>query len=97
MWQLGGFEIFFMVAFDGLEVSEKGLFEACGQHRIAIPAAHAGSDHDLVPREVDILDSEAATLHQPQACPIEKHSHQPRRALKAAQEPLDLLFGQDDR
>lgn len=85
-----------MLPFDGPEVSEKGLFDGCGQHGVAVFVALASSDYDLVPREVDILDAEAAAFHQPQSCPVEKHRHQPRRALQAAQEPLDFLFGQDD-
>ena len=61
-----------MVAFDGLEVSEKGLFEACGQHRVAVLVALASSDDNLVSRGVDILDIEYRSsrllLPQPVNC-----------------------------
>ena len=89
-------QIFFMLPFDRLEVPEQGLFDGCGQHRVAVFVALPRSDDDLVPRKVDILDSEAATFHQPQSCPVEQHPHQPRRAVQAIQEPSDFLPGQDN-
>jgi hypothetical protein len=86
----------FVLASDGLQVAEKWFFDCGGKHRVAILVALAGSDDDLVPGKVDVLDAEAATLHKPQPCSIEKHAHQPRSALQAAQQPFHLLFGQDD-
>ncbi len=52
-----------MLPFNSLEMLQKRLFCSGRKHRVAIFIALARSDNYLIPREVNIFDSQTATLH----------------------------------
>jgi len=54
-------EVFFVLPFDSVEVSEQGLFHGRGKSRIAVLVALAAPNYDLIPGKVDILDSQPRT------------------------------------
>ena len=58
-----------MVAFDGFEVSENGLFEACGQHRVAVLARIGKVSYDPYSRPPKKLQVSPALLNGPLARP----------------------------
>ena len=84
-----------MLPFDCLKVSAKGLLDGRGEHRVAVSVALPASNDDLIPGEIDIFDSEAATLHQPQPGPVEEHRHQPWRPLEAPEDESYLVLRQN--
>jgi hypothetical protein len=51
------------------------------QHGDAVLVALSSSHHDVVAREVDVLDAQAATLEQPQTTAIQERRHQARTPL----------------
>ena len=70
-----GLEILLMLAFHGLQMSEEGFFYCCGKHRVPVLVALSSPNDNLILTEVDIFDSQAATLHEPQPSTIQKHRH----------------------
>src|SRR3989338_4793241 len=68
-------QVLLMLALHGLQVSQERVLRSSREHCVAILVALAGADHDLVLTEVDIFDSQAATLHEPQSSTIQKHRH----------------------
>ena len=90
-----------MLPFDNLEMSEKRLFDSSGKDRVALFVTLAAPNNYLVPGKIDVLDPEAATFHQSQSCPIEKHCHQGRSSLELSQQSAHLFlrehYGQPPR
>jgi hypothetical protein len=82
---------------NGLKVSSEIGFHDRWKHRHAILIALATADHDLVPREVNVLDAQAAAFEQTQAGPVEQRRHEPWHAGQRSQHRGDLFAGQNDR
>src|SRR3990172_5282960 len=56
-------QVLLMLALHGLEVSEEGFFHCGGKHCVPILVALPSPNNNLILTEVDIFDSQAATLH----------------------------------
>jgi hypothetical protein len=82
---------------DALKVGTQGTGQSVGQHRHAVLSSLAVSYRDLPACEVDVLDSEPATLQEAQPGTVEERRHQPRDSPHPRQDRLDLLKGQDQR
>jgi hypothetical protein len=74
---------------------QRGLGRA-RQHRHAILAPLAVPDHDLIRREVDVLDSQAAAFQQAKACAIQQERHEPLDTVEPLEHGADLLARQHD-
>src|SRR3989304_2453433 len=68
-------EVLLMLAFHGPQVSQERVLRSGGEHCVAILVALASPNDNLILTEVDIFDSQAATLHEPQPSTIQKHRH----------------------
>src|SRR5262249_60214767 len=55
-------EVLLVLPLHSLEVLSKRFRDCPRQHRITVLIALAGSNHNLVPGKIDILDSQMATL-----------------------------------
>ena len=64
--------------------------------RATDPSAPSIEDMGGYPPSWGLDRKGAATLHQPQSCFVEKHSHEPWSALQPAREAPDFLCDQDD-
>jgi hypothetical protein len=78
------------------DVARKSVLQRRGQHRHSVLAALAVADHDLVLREVDVLDAVSAALEQPEPGAVEQNRHEPRDPVDPAQDSADFLDRQDD-
>jgi hypothetical protein len=47
-----------MLSFYQVEMLGERFFDCGGKHRVAVLVSFAGSDHDLVSGEINILDSQ---------------------------------------
>ena len=74
-----------------LQVRPKGLFHYLRQKGDAILLTFAVSDGDLVRCEIDILNPEAQTLHEPQTRSIQQRRHQPLIAGQMTKNGLHLV------
>ncbi len=71
-----------MLLADALDVDGQGGFDRAWQHRHPVLGALAVTDHDLVHREVDVLDSQAAAFEQAQSRAVQEERHQPWHAVQ---------------
>jgi hypothetical protein len=64
---------------------------------MAILVALTRSNDNLTPGEINVLDPEAATLHQSQASTIKQHCHQPWSTAQISENGPHFVSCQDDR
>jgi hypothetical protein len=56
-----------------------------GKHGDSVLRALPVTHQDLVGGKIDVLDTEAESLHQPQPCAVHEHAHEPMVPLEAAE------------
>ena len=67
------------------------------QHCDGVLVALAAADDELVGREVDVLNAEAAALEPPEPGAVEQAGHGAWHALQPLEHRPDLVAGEDDR
>ena len=67
------------------------------EYRQAILPPLAVTDHELVHREIDVLDSQPTALQQAQARTVQQNRHEPRDAVEALKDGANLMAGEHDR
>src|SRR5262249_41586762 len=67
------------------------------QHRSPVRATLAVADGDLVRREVDVLDSQAATFQESKARPVEQERDHARHAIQTLEKRADFIACEDGR
>ena len=84
-----------MLRFDPLKVLGQGFFHGQRKHGVAVLVPLAGSDHDLISSEVDILHSETATLHETKTGAVEQCRHKPGCSIELTQQGFHFFARQD--
>ena len=90
-------KIFLVLATIRLHMSDKRLLDRCGQHRVAVFVAFAGSNNNLVPRIIDIFDPEMAAFHQSQTTAVQKNRHQTWQAVHLFDHFLNFFLREHNR
>src|SRR6059058_4423025 len=65
------------------------------QHSHSVLAPFAVADRDLVRREIDVLDPQAAAFEESEPRAVEEQRHQAGRAIQLLEDRPDLLAGED--
>src|SRR5437762_541853 len=68
------------------------IFHGCRKHSVSIFVAFAGTNNDLVTRNIDILHSETAAFPQPQSATVKEQSHYPRSTVDISEDLCNFLF-----
>jgi hypothetical protein len=85
-----------MLRADGGQMPHQFGFGHGRQHGRPVLVALAAADDDLVGPEVDVLDAQAAALHDPKPRPIKEVRHEPRGSVEPLDEGAHLVAAQDD-
>src|SRR5713101_5762975 len=80
-----------------LEVGSQCGLDGGWEYRQAILPPLAVTDHELVHREIDVLDSQPTALQQAQARTVQQNRHEPRDAVEALKDGANLSAGEHDR
>jgi len=89
-------EIPLMEALGLLQVLGEGNLQGGGQEGDAVLGALALANGDGAGAEVDVLDPEAAALHESHAGSVEQAGHEPGRAVEEIEDRAYLVACQDD-
>jgi hypothetical protein len=81
---------------DDHEVQGEVALDDGREHGDTVFVAFAASHSDLISREVEILNSEAAALQHAQASAVEQVRHEVRHARESLKHRANLLACQDD-
>jgi hypothetical protein len=90
-------EVGVMLTPDAVKMLSQTVDDRIRQHHAAILLALPAANHDFAPVEIDVLHTKLQALLQTQACTVEQHGHQPRRAGKRGQDGPDLRDAQYHR
>ena len=89
-------EVFLVFDFHFRQVQLQRFFERFWENSDPVLLALAIADNNLMVTKVDILHSEADTVHQAQAGAIEEIGHEPVGAGHLGEDGLDFVAGEDD-
>lgn len=89
-------QIGLMLRADILEMADEFGLDHPREHGDPVFVALAAADDDLIAGEVDVLDTEPATLEHPQPRPVQQASHEVRHALESLEHGADLIAREDD-
>lgn len=84
---------------DGLgcaKLVREGVHELLGEYGSAVVAAVGVAHEDFALFEIQVLDSQAESLEQPQASAVEERGGQARRAMHAGKDRGDFGTGEND-
>ena len=76
---------------DMLKMPQQRLFHNLRKHGQAVLVALAVTDHDLIGREVDVLDAQTKAFPQTQSSTVHQTRHKPLVAFEVAKNQLDLI------
>src|SRR5207245_5308561 len=78
-----------------LDVPREIDLDRARQHSHSVLAPFAVADRDLVRREIDVLDPQAAAFEEAEPRAVEEQRHQAGRAIQLLEDRPDLLAGED--